>query len=202
MLARLMCQGFHPHVRSRRRPPPGQRSCLTTACSHKMVCMQSALPCLLMSAPRNNADGEAGQSVLELKGGTDADMAPPVSYIQQVLVPMLKRLLGVDIDLELKRRGFFPKVPLTACQSINSGAGALQPAVQAGVAGLEQAGWRSAHTAEGQGSACPAQPRTHSRAVHVSGMPCLHLPLAAVSTQLDACADIRCPAYICRVADM
>ena len=57
-----------------------------------------------MSAPRNDADGEAGQSVLSLKGGTDAAMAPPVSYTQQVLVPMLKR------------RGFFPKVQLTACQ--------------------------------------------------------------------------------------
>ena len=77
--------------------------------------MQSALPCLLMSAPRNNADAEAVQSVLDLKGGTDADMAPPVSYTQQVLVPMLKRLLDVEIDVELKRRGFFPKVQLTAC---------------------------------------------------------------------------------------
>ena len=78
--------------------------------------MQSALPCLLMSAPRNDADGEAGQSVLSLQGGTDAAMAPPVSYTQQVLVPMLKRLLGVDVVVELKRRGFFPKVQLTACQ--------------------------------------------------------------------------------------
>ena len=89
--------------------------------------MQSAVPCLLMSAPRNNADGEAGQSVLDLKGGTDADMAPPVNYTQQVLVPMLKQLLGVDIDVELKRRGFFPKVQLTVCQTCR--ASVLQPAV-------------------------------------------------------------------------
>lgn len=90
--------------------------------------MQSAVPCLLMSAPRNSADREAGESVLSLKGGTDAAMAPPVSYTQQVLVPMLKRLLGVDIHVELKRRGFFPKVQLTACQSCR--AGVLQPAVR------------------------------------------------------------------------
>eukprot|EP00891_Asterochloris_glomerata_P008130 jgi/Astpho2/8130/Aster-x1483 len=74
-----------------------------------MLLAQSAVPCLLMSAPRNSADREAGESVLSLKGGTDAAMAPPVSYTQQVLVPMLKRLLGVDIHVELKRRGFFPK---------------------------------------------------------------------------------------------
>ena len=137
--------------------------------------MQSALPCLLMSAPRNNADGEAGQSVLSLKGGTDAAMAPPVSYTQQVLVPMLKRLLGVDMDVELKRRGFFPKVQLTACHSCR--AGGLQPDVQAGMGGLEQAYWRSALAAEGQWGACPAQPAT---TVHASDMPCLHLLLAAI----------------------
>ena len=102
--------------------------------------MQSAVPCLLMSAPRTTADGEAGQSVLTLKGGTDAAMAPPVSYTQHVLVPMLKRLLGVDIDVELKQRGFFPKVQLTACQGCR--AGVLQPAVQALLGGLEQACWR------------------------------------------------------------
>ncbi len=161
--------------------------------------MQSAVPCLLMSAPRNSAYREAGQSVLSLKGGTDAAMAPPVSYTQQVLVPMLKRLLGVDIHVELKRRGFFPKVQLTACQSCR--AGVLQPAVQAGVGGLERACWRSALTAKGQGSAFPAQPKTHSTAVYVSGMPCLHPPLAAISTQLDACADLCCPVYVCRAAD-
>ena len=53
-------------------------------------------------------DGQT--SVLELKGGTDAAMAPPVAYAEQVLLPMLQRLQGIQASIDLQRRGFFPKV--------------------------------------------------------------------------------------------
>lgn len=53
-------------------------------------------------------DGQT--SVLELKGGTDAAMAPPVAYADQVLLPMLQKLQGVQASIDLQRRGFFPKV--------------------------------------------------------------------------------------------
>ena len=76
--------------------------------------MQAALPCLIMaqanSSPEQMPDGQT--SVVELRGGTDAAMAPPVSYIQQVLLPMLQRLQGVKASIDLQRRGFFPKVCL------------------------------------------------------------------------------------------
>ena len=49
-------------------------------------------------------------SVLDLRGGTDASMAPPAAYAQDVLLPMLHRLQGVQASLQLHRRGFFPKV--------------------------------------------------------------------------------------------
>ena len=49
-------------------------------------------------------------SILELRGGTDAAMAPPVSYVDQILLPMLERLQGVKASIDLQRRGFFPKV--------------------------------------------------------------------------------------------
>ncbi len=77
--------------------------------------MQAALPCLIM-AQGNSSPAEKmpdGQtSVVELRGGTDAAMAPPVSYIEQVLLPMLQRLQGVKASIDLQRRGFFPKVCL------------------------------------------------------------------------------------------
>ena len=51
-------------------------------------------------------------SVLDLRGGTDASMAPPAAYTQQVLLPMLHRLQGVEASIDLQKRGFFPKVRL------------------------------------------------------------------------------------------
>lgn len=77
--------------------------------------MQAALPCLIMAAanPSPSVDmPDSRTSVLKLRGGTDAAMAPPVSYIQQVLLPMLQRLQGVKASIDLQRRGFFPKVCL------------------------------------------------------------------------------------------
>lgn len=35
---------------------------------------------------------------LQLSGGTDADMAPPVGYQQHVLFPTLRKLWGLQID--------------------------------------------------------------------------------------------------------
>lgn len=42
--------------------------------------------------------------------GTDAAMAPPVGYMQHVLLPILERQLGLGLEMQLERRGFFPKV--------------------------------------------------------------------------------------------
>lgn len=64
---------------------------------------QAALPCLLFTQPPST------QHTLRLKGGTDAPMAPPVGYMQHVLRPLLVRKLGLEITLDLMRRGFYPK---------------------------------------------------------------------------------------------
>lgn len=74
---------------------------------------QAALPCLLIAQPSQHpepATPAANTSVLDLRGGTDAAMAPPVGYVQHVLLPMLHRLQSVDARIHLHRRGFFPKV--------------------------------------------------------------------------------------------
>jgi RNA 3'-terminal phosphate cyclase (ATP) len=78
---------------------------------------QTALPCLLLGAAAAGGDGVCR---LELRGGTDASLAPPVGYLEHVLLPTLRAALGVDAAATLRRRGFYPK-----------GGGAVELAVRA-----------------------------------------------------------------------
>ena len=73
-----------------------------------------ALPCLLFAVngqkgtelrsggDTREGDGLAGGTLLTLKGGTDADMAPPIDYLAQVFAPTMQRLFGLD-SLEVSR---------------------------------------------------------------------------------------------------
>jgi RNA 3'-terminal phosphate cyclase (ATP) len=61
--------------------------------------IQSVLPCAIF-AP--------GPCVFKLKGGTNTTFAPHIDYLQLVTLPILARM-GVVCDIELQRRGFFPK---------------------------------------------------------------------------------------------
>jgi len=45
---------------------------------------------------------------VELRGGTNNPMAPPVEYFQYVLLPTLKKM-GCEFEVRLLRRGFYPK---------------------------------------------------------------------------------------------
>ncbi len=45
---------------------------------------------------------------LEIVGGTNVRMSPPVDYYSQVLFPLLARM-GYDVDLQLEKRGFYPQ---------------------------------------------------------------------------------------------
>jgi RNA 3'-terminal phosphate cyclase (ATP) len=49
-----------------------------------------------------------GDVELELRGGTNNPMAPPVEYVTEVLLPVLRRM-GVRAEVELVRRGFYPR---------------------------------------------------------------------------------------------
>ncbi|KAF6251744.1 RNA 3'-terminal phosphate cyclase [Scenedesmus sp. NREL 46B-D3] len=72
--------------------------------------VQQALPCLLLA--RQQAASRSTVSTLTLRGGTDASFAPPIGYLQHVLLPTLQRLLGpaaAGLNLKLVRRGFYPK---------------------------------------------------------------------------------------------
>ena len=103
-----------------------------------MLLAQSALPCMLFAAAGQPGAAGAGgpaaaagsaavgaeaaeeaallaavqagtTSDLDLRGGTDAAMAPPAGYMQHVLLPVLRRRLGVRAAMRLLRRGFFPR---------------------------------------------------------------------------------------------
>ncbi|MEM4502323.1 MAG: RNA 3'-terminal phosphate cyclase [Ignisphaera sp.] len=45
---------------------------------------------------------------IEIRGGTDVPMSPPIDYVKYVLLPLLK-LFGCEIDINLVRRGHYPK---------------------------------------------------------------------------------------------
>ncbi|PNW88984.1 hypothetical protein CHLRE_01g053288v5 [Chlamydomonas reinhardtii] len=80
--------------------------------------VQAAMPvCVFAQPPPPEASSSASASSpvsthLELRGGTDADLAPPAGYLREVLVPLLGRLYGGlmgGLAVETVRRGFYPR---------------------------------------------------------------------------------------------
>ncbi len=47
-------------------------------------------------------------TTIRLTGGTSVRNAPPIPYMQAVLVPLLKRM-GLDIGIKILKRGFYPR---------------------------------------------------------------------------------------------
>ncbi|MFN7154420.1 MAG: RNA 3'-terminal phosphate cyclase [Acidovorax sp.] len=63
-----------------------------------LLVLQTVLPALML------ADGE---SRVQLSGGTHNPMAPPFDFLERAFAPLVRRL-GVGLELQLQRRGFFP----------------------------------------------------------------------------------------------
>ena len=61
--------------------------------------IQAILPALLYAEKK---------SVITIKGGTDVPWSPPIDAIRYVLLPALEDI-GVDADIELIRRGHYPR---------------------------------------------------------------------------------------------
>ncbi|EGD74660.1 RNA terminal phosphate cyclase domain 1 [Salpingoeca rosetta] len=62
--------------------------------------LQAALPCALFSPC---------DTVLTLRGGTNAQMAPQVDYHTMVFEPALSRFGVSSVNITVQRRGFFPR---------------------------------------------------------------------------------------------
>jgi RNA 3'-terminal phosphate cyclase (ATP) len=69
-----------------------------TAGSTTLV-MQALMPALAYAS---------GKVTVEVKGGTNNPFAPPIEFLQNVLLPNLRRL-GYEASVELMKRGFYPK---------------------------------------------------------------------------------------------
>lgn len=50
----------------------------------------------------------SGPAEVEVTGGTDNPLAPPVDYLKHVTFPLLSRM-GYSVELECQRRGHYPK---------------------------------------------------------------------------------------------
>ncbi|XP_058833929.1 RNA 3'-terminal phosphate cyclase [Topomyia yanbarensis] len=63
---------------------------------------------LLMQAVLPVAIFGSGSITLDLKGGTNVDMAPQVDFMTEIFRPNLEKF-GATFDFDLLRRGYFPK---------------------------------------------------------------------------------------------
>jgi len=71
--------------------------------------LQVSLPCLLFSPRRSQDEDPTGESILTLRGGTNAIAAPQIDYTIQVFLPFIRRHFNIDPKLYVKRRGYFPR---------------------------------------------------------------------------------------------
>ncbi|KIK63775.1 hypothetical protein GYMLUDRAFT_71893 [Collybiopsis luxurians FD-317 M1] len=67
--------------------------------------LQIAFPLLLFSPQAS----DTSVSSLNLKGGTNATQAPQIDYTQNVFLPFVRRHFGIKADVQIKKRGYFPK---------------------------------------------------------------------------------------------
>ena len=64
-----------------------------------MLVLQALIPVAIVG-------GAACQ--VAITGGTDVRGAPPLDYVRQVLLPLLRQM-GAKLDLEVRRRGYYPR---------------------------------------------------------------------------------------------
>ncbi len=69
-----------------------------TAGSTTLV-LQSLLPAMAFSEKRTE---------VQITGGTNNPLAPPIDYVQRVLAPSLAKM-GLQVKIDLVRRGFYPR---------------------------------------------------------------------------------------------
>ncbi len=79
--------------------------------------LQTVLPALMLCAE---------SSRVSLSGGTHNPMAPPFHFLERSFAPLLRRL-GVGLDLELRRLGFYPAGGGEVSALVQPAAGGLQP---------------------------------------------------------------------------
>jgi RNA 3'-terminal phosphate cyclase (ATP) len=82
-----------------------------------MLVLQTVLPPLLLAG---------ATSRVQLSGGTHNPMAPPFHFLERAFAPLVRRL-GADLQLTLRRCGFYPAGGGEVEAEIVPAAGVLQP---------------------------------------------------------------------------
>jgi RNA 3'-terminal phosphate cyclase (ATP) len=82
-----------------------------------MLVLQTVLPPLLLAG---------ATSRVHLSGGTHNPMAPPFHFLERAFAPLMRRL-GADLQLTLRRCGFYPAGGGEVEATVVPAAGALQP---------------------------------------------------------------------------
>lgn len=52
---------------------------------------------------------QPSESILTLRGGTNATEAPQIDYTSQVFLPFLRRQFQLEPNLDIQRRGYYPR---------------------------------------------------------------------------------------------
>ncbi|KAF9239599.1 RNA 3'-terminal phosphate cyclase domain-containing protein [Melanogaster broomeanus] len=91
--------------------------------------LQVALPCLLFSPspPQPQPSHEPLTSILTLRGGTNASLAPQIDYTQSILLPFLSKHFHISPTLQINCRGYFPKGGGSVLCTVPSVPGPLPP---------------------------------------------------------------------------
>ena len=83
---------------------PGHFTADSVTAGSTTLLLQIALPLLLFTS------SHSPPSILTLRGGTNATQAPQIDYTKHVFLPFVRRHFRLEgIDLEIKKRGYFPK---------------------------------------------------------------------------------------------
>lgn len=106
-LAREVCQGKLIGAKQRSTEvtfypgdiKPGEYFADTETAGSVVLMVQLLLPCILFSS---------GTTMLDLQGGTNAEMAPQIDYMTTVMSNFLQKF-GASFEYDLIRRGFYPK---------------------------------------------------------------------------------------------
>ncbi|KAI0057106.1 RNA 3'-terminal phosphate cyclase [Artomyces pyxidatus] len=128
LVAEICCAqltGAHPGSESISFTPgplrlPGSFHANPQTAASTALLLQVALPCLLF-APTPEP------STLMLQGGTNAAQAPQIDYTQHVLLPFLRRHFALSPELNVFKRGYFPKGGGTVAFSLPPVRGPLPP---------------------------------------------------------------------------
>ncbi|KAG8217376.1 RNA 3'-terminal phosphate cyclase domain-containing protein [Butyriboletus roseoflavus] len=99
-----------------------------------MLLLQVALPCLMLiplgnRASESQTSHDALTSVLTLRGGTNASLAPQTDYTQTIFLPFLSKHFHFSPTLTINRRGYYPKGGGSVLCTVPSISGPLPPVI-------------------------------------------------------------------------